>query len=273
MSIAIPHTSSTTSSFDMSMMSQGHIVSGRTRAKTLDDGDSTPRADKHDIVTSRQPTYPSQYASREGNAGMVAILGFVMATMVAGLLDLITPRASQQSIWLYLVCFGGLMQLYAGVKDFQHGNTLTACIFLLFGFHWVSHGVLLGDLYFLANVGDTAGDSPRDAILGVYNLVFTLWVTMLTLCVYLNPHGSYLLVTILGVVDAKLVLVTIHCWSPHVELQQASGALGVFVSLISMYSFFAESLAEHGDIIPTGKFIGVKSRADVIKEMREKKLR
>ena len=248
-----------------------HIEVGRARAKTLDDGTSSPHAGVHEIVTSRQPTYPSQYASREGNAGMVAIVGFVMATMITSLLDIFTPHASQQSLWLYVVCFGGFMQIYAGMKDFQHGNTLTACIFLLFGFHWVAHGVLLGDLSFLANVGDSALESPRDAVLGVYYLVFSLWVFMLTLCICLNPHGSYLLVAILGIVNVKLILVTVHSWTPYVELQQASGVLGVFVSLISMYSFFAESLAEHGDIIPTGKFIGVKSRTDVTKEMREKK--
>lgn len=248
-----------------------HIESGRARARTLDDETSSHSRGNREIITSRQPTYPSQYASREGNAGMIAIVGFVMATMISSLLDVFTPNASQQPIWLYFVCFGGIMQIYAGIKDYEHGNTLTACIFLLFGFHWVSKGFLEGDLAFLANVGETAGDTPRDAILGVYYLVFSVWVSILTLCIYCNPHGSYLLVSILAVVAVKLILVTIHCWQPYVELQQASGVLGVFVCLLSMYSFFAESLAEHGEIIPTGKFIGVKSRADVTKEMREKK--
>jgi len=230
------------------------------------------RAHFHEIIISRQPTFPSQYACREGNASMLAILGFVVATLTSALLDVFTPNASQETIWLFMMCFGGLLQVYAGIKDFEHGNTLTACIFLLFGFHWISKGVLMGDLLFLENVGSSAGHAASDSVSGVYYLVFTLWVMMLTLCTYLSPHGSYLLVSILSVVDIKLTLVTINCWTPHTQIKQASGVMGILVCLLAFYSFFAESLAEHGDIIPTGKFGGVKTRVAVSKEMRDKKI-
>lgn len=221
-------------------------------------------------VTSRQPTFPSEYAYREGNASMVAIVGFVMATLTSSFIDLFAHRASQETIWLYLMTFGGGLQLYAGAKDFHHGNTLTACIFFLFGAHWVAKGFLLGDLLFLQNTGPTAGLQPYDAVLGCYYISFTLFELMLTVCTYLNPHGSWLLVAILSVVQLKLILNTIHCWTPHHELQQTSGFLGILVCLLAFYSFFAESLAEHGSIIPTGKFNEVKSRVEVKKEMVEK---
>lgn len=219
------------------------------------------------VLTSRQPTFPSEYANREGNASMVAILGFTVATLTTGLLDLFRPDSSQQSFWLYAVLFGGVLQLYAGTKEFHHGNTLTACIFFLFGAHWVSKGVLMGDLYFLANVGPSEGMIPDDSILGCYYITFTLFVMLLTVCTFLNPQGSYLLVTILVVVVIKLILVTVNCWSPHTELKRTSGFMGVLVSILALYSFFAESLAEHGTVIPTGKFLDVKSRSDVKREM------
>lgn len=223
-----------------------------------------------DLITSRQPTFPAEYASREGNASMIAILGFVMATLTASLLDVFAPNASMSSIWLYLMDFGGLLQLYAGVKDFNHGNTLAACIFLLFGFHWVSRGFLMGDLSFIQNVGPTAGETPERAVLGCYYICFTLFELMLTVCSYLNPQGSMLLVVILIVVQLKLILNTIDAFYEQVEVKQAAGVLGILVCLLAFYSFFAESLAEHGHIIPTGKFAGVKSRMDVKKEMQDK---
>ena len=222
-------------------------------------------------ITSRQPTFPSEYAHREGNASMLAILGFVMATLTAGCLDLFAPEASHATIWLYLVSFGGLLQIYAGIKDFEHGNTLTACIFLLFGFHWVSAGTLGGDLLFIQNTTLAPGAFVDQSVIGCYYISFTLFTAMLTVCTYLNPQGSYLLVTILSIVVVKLILMTINSWTPHTELKQTSGFLGILVCLLAFYSFFAESLAEHGTVIPTGKFAGVKSRSEVKTELLAKK--
>ena len=204
---------------------------------------------------------------------MVAVLGFVMATLTAAFLDVFAPQASQETVWLYLMSFGGVLQVYAGHMDFKHGNTLTACIFFLFGFHWISRGFLMGDLAFLKNVGSTSGEVPDQSVIGCYYICFTLFELMLTVCTYLNPHGSYLLFAILIVVQAKLILSTINCWTPHTEIQQASGVLGILVCLLAFYSFLAESLAEHGTLIPTGKFNEVKSRSDVKREMIDKKQR
>lgn len=200
---------------------------------------------------------------------MIAILGFVMATLTAALLDVFAPDASQETIWLYLVNFGGVLQLYAAAMDFKHGNTLTACIFFLFGFHWVSRGVLMGDLAFLQNVGASSGQLPSHSVMGCYYIVFTIFELMLTVCTFLNPHGSYLLFWILAIVQVKLILITIASWTPHTAIKQTSGVLGILVCLMALYSFLAESLAEHGTIIPTGKFNVVKSRHDVKQEMQE----
>ena len=131
----------------------------------------------------------------------------------------------------------------------------------------------MGDLSFLRNVGSSHGPVPDQSVIGCYYICFTLFELMLTVCTYLNPHGSYLLVAILIVVQAKLILVTIDCWTPHTAIKQTSGVLGILVCLLAFYSFFAESLAEHGTIIPTGKFNEVKSRDEVKKEMAAKKQR
>ena len=46
--------------------------------------------------TSRQPTFPSELAYREGNPAMVAILAFVMATLPTSLIDVFAPNANMQ---------------------------------------------------------------------------------------------------------------------------------------------------------------------------------
>ena len=205
------------------------------------------------LVTTRQPTFPSEYGYREGNAGMIAITGFVIATMATSLIDLFSPQSSQSSLWIFMMGFGGFCQVYAAAKDFHHGNSLTASIFMLFGFHWIAHGLMAGSLFFIHPTVVTPIDP---AVPGCYYIIFTLFEAMLTLCVYLSPSGSWLLFAILAIVLVKLVLSTIHCWWPTPGLLRAGGFFGCLCCLLSMYSFFAESLAEHGTMIPTGKFGG-----------------
>jgi succinate-acetate transporter protein len=263
------------SNVDVEMGSDNPVDNGELIYKAASSGCSGRmpysfhHANKRDIVTSRQPTFPSEYAHREGNAGMLAILGFVMATLTTSLLDVFAPNVEYPPLWLYCMCFGGLLQIYAGIKDFEHGNTLTACIFLLFGFHWVSKGFMLGDLSFLEYVGP--GYAQSGSVFGCYYLVFSVFEGLLTVCCYFSPQGSWLLFTILMVVFVKLVLATIHSWHPTEGLSRAGGVFGILVCLLAFYSFFAESLAEHGTLIPTGKFAGVKSRHEVKEEINELK--
>lgn len=205
------------------------------------------------LVTSRQPTFPSEYGYREGNAGMIAITGFVIATMATSLIDLFSPNSPQSSLWIFMMGFGGFCQIFAAMKDFHHGNSLTASIFFLFGFHWIGHGLLAGHLFFIQ---PTVVEPIDPAVPACYYIIFTLFVTMLSGCVYVSPNGSYLLFSILVIVIIKLVIATVHCWSKTVGLQRAGGFFGILCCLLAMYSFIAESLAEHGTIIPTGKFGG-----------------
>jgi succinate-acetate transporter protein len=205
-----------------------------------------------DTMTTRQPTFPSEYGFREGNAGMVAITGFVMATLTESLMAIFKPEERIQPLWMYLLGFGGLLQIYAGSRDFHHGNTLPGCLFFLFGFHWVAKGLMIGELLFISNTGGDEGFN--DSVMGCYYISFTLFELLITICMYLSPSGSYLLITILVVVQIKLIIATVESWTQFPELRQAGGCCGAFVCILAMYSFLAESVAEHGVILPTGKF-------------------
>lgn len=223
-------------------------------------------------VTSRQPTYPSEYTYREGNAIMIAIMGFVMSLLTESLIDIFSSQASKALVWIYLMSFGGCLQIYVAIKDFHHGNTLTASIFFLYGIHWFCYGILVGDLSFIKYVGPSGDQVQDNSPIGFYLISLTLFTVVLTICTYLSPHGSYVLLTTLLGFQIKLVVNTIHCWiTDYPALYRISGVVGLFICVVSIYAFIAEALAENGQIIPTGKFNTTKTRLEVNLEIATKK--
>ena len=221
------------------------------------------------VVTSRQPTFPSEYAHREGNAIMIAVMGFVIPTLTDSLIDIISPQTSKGGIWLYLMSFGGILQIYAAAKDFHHGNTLTASIFFLFGVHWFCVGLLVGNLAILSSAYSYDSQAPDQNYLAesCYYVSLTSFVLILTICSYINPHGSFLMMSIMLLISLKLVILTINIWISNDMLKRIGGFIGVVISIVSSYCFVAEAIAENGQIIPTGKFNCTKTRLEVKDEM------
>jgi succinate-acetate transporter protein len=124
----------------------------------------------------------------------------------------------------------------------------------------------LGNLLFLQNLGNPNQQEPNATARGVYYSVFMLFIALLALCTYLSPHGSWSLMAILGIVVVQLVVAAVEYWIPHRALVIARGVLGVAVCLLAIYTFVADSLAEHGVMIRTGKFGGMKTRHVVRQE-------
>jgi succinate-acetate transporter protein len=222
----------------------------------------------HDVITSRQPSFPSEYSHRQGNAVMIDILGFIMATLASSLLQLFQPLVSMQPFWLYLATFGGIVQIYAAHEEFLNGNSVSATILFLYAFHFFATGILVGDLAFLKNIG-TPTEFDGSA-LGCYYIAFNLFNLLLTLCTYLSPKGSWILVVLLIDVQVRLVMFCIYAWWPTPSLNRASGFFGVVASLMAIYIYYADAMSEDGIQVPTGKFHpGVKTREDVKGEIHE----
>ncbi|KAJ2995301.1 hypothetical protein HDV02_000904 [Globomyces sp. JEL0801] len=223
------------------------------------------------IDTSHQPMFPSIYAYREGNAGLLGLLGFFIAVFPNSLLELFLPTAHQQPIFLYFLAFGGLLQIFAGIKDLHHGNSLAACIFMVFGFHWTAKSLVEGDIALLQPVKPHESLDP--SIFGIYMLTLTIVNFSFAAVAWANPHGSLLLVVTLLSVGIKLIFATIHAWVPSTPFIQVAGFFGVLGSSLALYAYLAEALAEEGIVFPTGKFgQGVVSRKTV-KHHHEHKLK
>ncbi|KAI8893254.1 hypothetical protein BC833DRAFT_609049 [Globomyces pollinis-pini] len=223
-------------------------------------------SDHHE--TSKQPMFPSIYAYREGNAGMLGLIGFYAATFPNSLLELLSPSTIQTPTALYMALFGGVLQVYAGVKDYHHGNSLSSCIFTVFGLHWIAKGLLDSNIAFFKPV-ETYTVDP--SVMGCYLATLTSLNLAFAVLAFCNPEGSYLLVITLSAVLFKLILVTINAWFPATALVQVAGFFGVVGSLLAFYAFMAEALAEEGRVLWTGKFSGVRSRKEAKRNLKSNK--
>ncbi|KAI8913665.1 GPR1/FUN34/yaaH family-domain-containing protein [Gorgonomyces haynaldii] len=212
-----------------------------------------PDVSKDGHKTSQQPVFPSAYGYREGNAGMLGLLGFFMAVFPSSLLELISPEANQQAIWAYLLVFGGFLQIYAGAKDFHHGNSFSSCIFSIFGWHWVAKAILEGKLVSLQPTSPT-GQEDMKQVIGIYLLTITIMNTVFMTLALKHPRGSVLLVITLLMVDIKLLFSTINVWVESRAFGQVGSFFGMIGALLALYSYIAESYAEEGILLPTGKY-------------------
>jgi succinate-acetate transporter protein len=265
--LTVPPTTTTTTSMDVErgpMMPIDQHENRPLHRTSIHNGPVT----NHKILTSRQPAFPSEYGFREGNAVMIGILGFVMATLPISLLELFQPRVHIQPSWLYIVAFGGLLQFYSSAREYRLGNSLSASVFFLYACHYFASGILLGDLAFLRYVGEPF--NPNGSTLGCYFITFNLFNMLLLLCVIQSVRGSWLLAGFLFDFQVRLVLLCVYCWWPTKGIDRAAGVFGVFAALIFMFIFYVDSVFEDGVVLGTGKFHnGVRTRSDVRGEVYE----
>ncbi|KAJ3269113.1 hypothetical protein HDV01_001847 [Terramyces sp. JEL0728] len=213
--------------------------------------------------TSQQPGLPSSYGYREGNAGMLGLLGFFLAVFPSSILEGISPKISQQAIFPYLTVFGGFLQLLAGNKDYYLGNSYTACIFTVFGFHWVAKGLIESGIQLIQPVVGQTSDEDRPTVIGMYLLTLTIVNAVFLVISWHHPKSSTLLFFTLLFVTLKMLGETIGAFSGVAVIGQISAWFGVVGSLLALYTFIAEAYAEEGVVLPTGKFNQVITKKQV----------
>ncbi|KAJ3321615.1 hypothetical protein HDV06_004030 [Boothiomyces sp. JEL0866] len=206
-------------------------------------------------AASEQPALPNEYRYREGNAGMLGLLGFFFAVFPSSIIEAIDPAIQKQTIFAYLTLFGGFLQIYAGAKDLKHGNTFTACIFSVFGYSWVAEGIMMGNLDILKPI-PAATTSTRDypTVMGIYLFTLTLMNTIFLVISSNHPRGSKLLFITLGFVQFKLLGSTAGTFTSNHVFTQCGAYFGAVGALLALYAFIAEAYAEVGTTLPTGKY-------------------
>jgi succinate-acetate transporter protein len=191
------------------------------------------------------------------NPAVVGLAGFGGTTLLLQFHNFGWCGASPV-LWTALF-FGGLMQLMAGMKEFQTGNSFGFAAFSSYGAFWMAlGGILLGTHFGILQ--------PTAADLGWFLVVFTLITAVFLIgAVRMSrAHGLLFLTLLLGFVFLDIS----HLAGPALSFFTTVAAVDLTICALSAWYIMAHITLEPLNVrIPLGKpFVGLRARpADIEK--------
>lgn len=111
-----------------------------------------------------------------GNPTPIGLMGLAFGCAALAPAEIGWTLPNDPRIWLWMLLFGGALQIWAGVVDLINRNVLGATAFTLYGALWLISGLQMG--------------IPSDPMVKVYIyiffLAFTVWMTIGFMTVSLN---------------------------------------------------------------------------------------
>jgi succinate-acetate transporter protein len=169
------------------------------------------------------------------NPAPLGLFGFGMTTVLLNLHN--AGRYEMNSMILAMgLCYGGAVQVIAGIMEWRKGNTFAATAFTSYGAFWIS---LVG-LVLLPKLGENfkTDDTAMAAYLAMWGL-FTLGLFI----------GTFRLSCALQVVFGTLVILFFmlawgHYAKPGKGFEHATGYEGIVCGLAAFYTGMAQVLNE-----------------------------
>lgn len=185
--------------------------------------------------TSYRPAY------HEFDPTPLGLCGFALTTFMASMYlagATVPVNASMGVVMGPALCYGGLIQLLAGLLEYRKGNNLLALIFSSYGGFWLSFASLhISAFNFLGGYNDIAA---LNNALGVFFLAWTIYTTLMLISV-LRTNLVTIFLFIFLVICLTLLTASKFLQS-HYNLQRASGAFGILTASIAWYSAIAHLL-------------------------------
>lgn len=135
----------------------------------------------------------------------------------------------------FIVCYGGLVQLIAGIWEIALENTFGATALCSYGGFWLSFGAIYIPWF---GILEAYKDKESDLgnALGFYLLGWTIFTYGLTLCTLKSTVAFFALFFLLALV---FLLLSIGEFSGKVGCKRAGGVVGVVVAFIAWYNAYA----------------------------------
>ncbi|KEG15565.1 putative GTP-binding protein typA/BipA-like [Trypanosoma grayi] len=215
---------------------------GRRYYIYVDDG-YTPR---HKDSTPPPPPPPPV---KKANPGPLGLLGFGMTTVLLNVHNTGFYPLTTAVVGMGL-CYGGLVQLIAGLFEFVRGNTFGYVAFCSYGAFWMS----LVCTWMFQNNAFVEGHpvNPTDAyFLGVYLLMWGIF----TFFMFINTLRTNLaLMTVFGSLMVLFVLLAAGNMGHSPVTLRVAGFEGIFCGASALYLAFAEVTNEvYGrELLPVG---------------------
>jgi len=174
-------------------------------------------------------------APQLGNPSPLGLLGFALATMVAGAQKLGLDEEGGSFIAAVAMTLGGVAQIIAGILCFYKNNTFSLTAFCGFGLHWFQIGLTLS----LTLSGIYLPSTTYNGLAGVYYGLWTLFAIILTIASFrINKVMTFTLVNVVLVFGFDIGAQFQH-WA-----ERTSGVFTVGATLGAVYLFAADIINE-----------------------------
>jgi len=152
------------------------------------------------------------------------------------------------------LCYGGIVQLCAGMWEFKTGNTIGALFFASYAGFWMSYAALFMKCFGFLNGYFTYAAGPKDLHDGL-GLYLTAWAMFSAFNVLALHRTTLGLVGLLSFVTLAILLLAIHYFTidshPTISIncQEAGGVFGVLAGLLAWYCAFSALLTKKNSFI------------------------
>jgi hypothetical protein len=160
----------------------------------------------------------------------LGLAGFAMTTFVLSCVNAGLVSKSVEPVVLPLaLCYGGLVQLLAGMWEFRRANTFGALAFSSYGAFWLSFAA------FVKFVAPGLGPSATSAT-GIFLLAWTIFTAYMTVAA-LRTNGAVL--TVFVALTVTFALLTIGTFTGAATISVIGGWAGLVTAVVAWYASFA----------------------------------
>lgn len=162
--------------------------------------------------------------------GPLGLAGFAMTTFVLSCVNAgLAPKAIEPVVLPLALCYGGLVQLLAGMWEFRKANTFGALAFSSYGAFWLSFAAYVK--FIAPGLGPAAGSAT-----GIFLLAWTIFTAYMTVAA-LRTTGAVLAVFV--ALTVTFALLTIGTFSGVATIGVIGGWAGLVTAVLAWYASFA----------------------------------
>ncbi|MGH3849104.1 MAG: acetate uptake transporter [Pseudonocardiaceae bacterium] len=186
-------------------------------------------AAKHSV--SKPPGPRAEPPDHIADPGPLGLAGFAMTTFVLSCVNAgLVSKAIEPVVLPLALCYGGVVQLLAGMWEFRKANTFGALAFSSYGAFWLSFAAYAK---FIAPGLPAAAAASATALFLLAWTIFTAYMTVASLRV--SGAVAAVFVTLL----ATFSFLTIGAYSGATDMTTIGGYLGIGTAALAWYASFA----------------------------------
>jgi hypothetical protein len=162
--------------------------------------------------------------------GPLGLAAFAMTTFVLSCVNAgLAPKAVEPVVLPLALCYGGLVQLLAGMWEFRKANTFGALAFSSYGAFWLSFATYVK--FIAPGLGSAAG--PATGIFLLAWSIFTAYMTVAAL------RTTVAILAVFVTLTVTFVLLTIGTFSEIAIIGVIGGWAGLLTAVLAWYASFA----------------------------------